>query len=62
MQVYEEQWGQYRMFLHEHPIAARSWQLVEVQKLAQFDGVEVAVGDQRYFGQMVDGLYARKRT
>eukprot|EP00975_Prorocentrum_lima_P003310 731441-Prorocentrum_lima.AAC.1 len=38
-QVYKEKWRQDRMFLHEHPRAAGSWQLAEVQEVAQLDGV-----------------------
>eukprot|EP00975_Prorocentrum_lima_P010984 2334520-Prorocentrum_lima.AAC.1 len=44
MQVYES--SQDRMFLHEHAIAAWSWQLAEVQNVAQLECVDVVVGDQ----------------
>ena len=61
MEVYEEQWKHGRLFLHEHPAGATSWDLEEVKKLEEKTGAYLVKADQCMYGLMTwgkDGLEA----
>ena len=53
MELYEEQMSEGRLFLHEHPANATSWQMEEVRKVATSSGVRVVVADQCMYGLRV---------
>jgi len=61
-EVYRYQVSKGRLFLHEHPANAWSWQLEIIQHVSQLPGVDVVTGDQCLFGQKVQKQFARKRT
>ena len=48
--LYREQMESGRMFLHEHPAAATSWSLAEIQEVGNKKGVHTVVADQCMFG------------
>ena len=50
-ELYKLQAGAGRYFLQEHPANATSWQLAEVQKMLETNGVQRVVGDQCQYGQ-----------
>ena len=49
-ELYRKQAAEGRLFLHEHPAAATSWSLQEVQNIMQRDGVHTVTADQCMFG------------
>ena len=53
-----------RLFAHEHPACASSWQLPDVQRVQAMDGVMMVVFDQCMVGlkSKVHGKAMRKRT
>ena len=50
-ELYKLQAGAGRYVLHEHPANATSWQLADVQKTLETNGVQRVVGDQCQYGQ-----------
>ena len=50
VELYREQVKGGRVFLHEHPASATSWDLEEIKKLEKEEGVEVVTADQCIFG------------
>ena len=48
--LYEEQWKEGRLFLHEHPAIATSWDLEELKKLEAKTGAHIYVADQCMYG------------
>ena len=48
--LYEEQWKEGRLFLHEHPATATSWDLEELKKLEAKTGAHIYVADQCMYG------------
>ena len=61
--VYRKQLDEGRYFLHEHPVAASSWQEPCVARLLRENGVDQVNMDQCQFGQRaVDGMPIKKPT
>ena len=69
--MYEKQMQAGRLFLHEHPASASSWQLACVTKLAEKEDVQITTTDLCMFGLKTTGtgpggdrreMYANKRT
>ena len=60
MEVYAWQLAEGRLFLHEHPHGAWSWQVPEVVHVQGLEGVLTVVGDQCMFDQKVDGEFVLK--
>jgi len=50
IQLYRNQLVAGRVFLHEHPAHAKSWSLIEVQKLARNEGITIHHADQCMYG------------
>ena len=50
MELYALQAREGRYFLHEHPAQATSWAEEEVRRIANMEGVTVALGDQCQYG------------
>ena len=48
--LYKIQIDSGRLFLHEHPASASSWQLKCVENLNRIEGVQIAVADLCMFG------------
>ena len=48
--LYKMQWEAGRLFLHEHPAGATSWQLDMMKEVMQLDGVRTIVADQCMYG------------
>jgi len=58
MELYQEQLDAGRYFLHEHPLAATSWQVAKVRLLLSNPSVGLVHGDQCQYGQeALDGKY-----
>ena len=63
MELYKLQADAGRYFLHEHPASAMSWAEPEVRRIAQMQGVQIAVGDQcMYEAADKDGDPIKKPT
>ena len=67
MELYKLQVEEGRIFLHEHPANATSWQMEEVVHVAGLNGVQVVVVDQCMYGLRVRSskghtMPARKAT
>jgi len=62
MKTYQQRHSVGKLFLHEHPDGAWSWDEPEVRAVRNLEGVFEVVGDQCMFGQTSDGAPARKRT
>ena len=50
VQLYRIQMESGRLFLHEHPCGATSWQLAEIQDIMKKDGVVTTLADQCMYG------------
>ena len=55
MEIYEEQRKNGRLFLHEHPAGATSWDMEEVRKMQQKTGVFLVTADQCMYGLVTWG-------
>ena len=55
MKLYRMQVASGRMFLHEHPFTATSWNMPEVKAVAQLAGVQSVIADQGMYGLKVRG-------
>ena len=65
--LYEEQWANGRLFLHEHPATATLWDLEEIKELEKKAGVLVHRADQCMYGLETRGsqgeaMLAKKPT
>jgi len=57
-ELYEVQVQAGRFFIHEHPLAATSWQVPAIARLKQLSGVQVVHADQCQYGaQIQSGEY-----
>ena len=54
IELYNLQMDEGRLFLHEHPRDACSWELPSMKKLMKRPGVVSVVGDQCMFGLVTD--------
>ena len=52
MRVYERQARSGRLFLHEHPMNATSWQLPRAQEVASLNGGQISIADQCMYGSL----------
>ena len=50
VEIYREHAKNGRLFLHEHPAQASSWDLEEIREMASKEGVTVTVADQCMYG------------
>ena len=48
--LYEEQWEEGSLFLHDHPATATSWALEELKNLEANTGAHIYVADQCMYG------------